>query len=211
MSGGSYYGGGFYGGGGVAGTGSPVPPAPGKRVLTALGYEMLDSLPPVLRESPDYQAIIHAIAKETERMNAAVELVRAQFNPATATVLLGAWERITRQTVAPVGKSEAERQAAITARLRELVSVGYGSAWETQITALIGPGWDYEEHVPGDESSPPEGTLRIKLPFPPDGSRYLEARDKIREVTHAHLELEFTSESGFLLDESLLDLETLAI
>lgn len=183
----------------------------GERVLTPLGVEMRDSLPPVLRESQDYLAVIHAVAKECERARAALEVVRAQFNPATATVLLGVWERITRQTVAPVGKSESERQAAITARLRKMLSIGKGSAWEEQVTALVGPGWDYEEHIPGDGTSPPVGTLRITLPFPPEGSRYLEARDAIREITHAHLELEFESSEGFILDESRLDLEVLGV
>lgn len=208
MSGGSVYGGSVYGGEGGEST---LPPAPGKRTLTPLGLEMLESLPPVLRDSADYQAIIHAEAKEIERLEASLELVRAQFNPGTASVLLGVWERITRQTVAPVGKSEAERQAAITARLRKLLSIGYGSAWEEQITALIGPGWDYKEHIPGDGTSPPVGTLRIILPFPPEGSRYLEALAQIREVTHAHLEIEFESAGGFLLDESRLDLEELTV
>jgi hypothetical protein len=189
----------------------PEPPVRGERLLTPLGVEMRDSLPPVLRESQDYLAVIHALAKECERAREAIELVRAQFNPTTATVLLGVWERITRQTVAPVGKNDAERQAAITARLLKMLSIGNGSAWEEQITAVVGPGWDYEEHIPGDATSPPVGTLRIKLPFTAEGSRYLEARDAIREVTHAHLELEFESTGGFILDESRLDLETLGV
>lgn len=191
--------------------GGEAPPLAHERILTALGEEMRDSLPPVLRESPDYLAVVHALAKEVERARATLELVRQQLNPATATLLLGVWERITRQTVAPVGKSEAERQAAITVRLRKMLSFGHGSAWEEQIDALVGPGWSYEENVPGEPSSPPAGTLRIKLPFPPSGSRYLEALDAIREVTHAHLEIEFVSEAGFLLDESHFDLEEMTV
>lgn len=208
MAGGSYYGGATYGG---EGAGPGLPTSLGRRVLTALGIEMLEGLPPVLRDSADYQAVIHACAKEVELLQAALETTRAQLNPAHASLLLGVWERITRQTVAPVGKSEVERQAVITARLRKLLSSGFGSAWEEQVTALIGVGWDYKEHIPGDATSPPVGTIRITLPFPPSGSRYLEALAQIREVTHAHLEIQFTSAAGFLLDESHLDLETLTV
>jgi hypothetical protein len=189
----------------------PEPAGSGERVLTPLGIEMRDSLPPVLRESPDYLAVIHSIAKECERARAAMEVIRAQFNPATATLLLSVWERITRQTVAPAGKTEVERQNAVTAHLRKMLTIGYGSGWEEQVTALIGVGWTYEEHIPGDESSPPEGTLRILLPFPPESSRYREAVREIREVTPAHLEIELSSGEGFILDESLLDLEELSV
>lgn len=181
------------------------------RELTPLGEEMLDALPPVLRDSADYQAVIHAIAKETERAAEAMELVRRQFNPATADVLLGVWERVTRQTVEPAGSSIAERQAAVTARLRKMLSVGEGSVWEAQVTALIGSGWSYEENIPGDGSTPAAGVLRIKLPFPSEGSRYAEAHDAIREVTQAHLELELEEATAFRLDESELDVDEMTI
>lgn len=184
---------------------------PGKRVLTALGIEMRDSMPPILRESPDYLGVIHALAKECERARAALEIVRAQFNPATATVLLGVWERMTRQTVAPVGKSEAERQALVTARLRKMLSLGEGSSWEEQVTLLLGPGWLYEENIPGDMSTPAEGVLRITLPFSPEDPRYAAAPAQLREITPAHLELEFASEAGFVLDESELDRDEMTI
>lgn len=181
-----------------------------RRILTPLGEEMRDSLPPVLRESPDYLAIIHAIAKECELAVAAIETVRRQFNPAHADLLLGVWERITRQTVNPP-LTIAERQAAVTARLRKMLTIGEGSAWEEQVSAIVGIGWSYEEHIPGEPASPPAGTLRITLPFPPEGSRYAEALLRIREVTPAHLKIEFASASGFLLDESLMDLEEMTI
>lgn len=181
------------------------------RELTPLGEEMLEALPPVLRDSADYQAVIHAIAKETELAAEAMELVRRQFNPATADVLLGVWERVTRQTVEPAGSTISERQEAVTARLRKMLSVGEGSAWVQQVTALIGAGWSYEENIPGDLTSPPAGVLRIKLPFPPEGSRYTEAHDAIREVTPAHLELELEETTAFRLDQSELDVDEMTI
>ena len=183
----------------------------GVRVLSPLAEEMRDALPPKLQESPDYLGVIQALAKECERARSTLESVRKQFNPSKADLLLAVWERITRQTREPEGESVAERQAAIVARLRKLLSLGHGSAWQEQVTALVGIGWTYEEHIPGDETSPPANTLRIRLPFPPEGSRYLEALAAIREVTPAHLDIIFESEAGFLLDESRLDLETLTI
>lgn len=188
----------------------PPPPLSHKRILTPLGEEMRDSLPPVLRESPDYLAVIHAIAKECELAAAAIETVRRQFNPSHADLLLGVWERITRQTVNPP-LTIAERQAAVTARLRKMLTIGEGSAWEEQVSAIVGIGWSYTENIPGDPTSPPAGMLRITIPFPPEGSRYAEALLRIREVTPAHLAIEFASASGFVLDVSEMDLEEMTI
>lgn len=184
--------------------------AEGRR-FTPLGLAMLDALPPVLQESVDYQAVIHPLAKECERLAAKIELVRAQFNPGQASLLLGVWERIVRQTVNPPGRSEAERQAAVTTRLREMLALGQGFEWEAQITALIGPTWSYAEHDPADGASPPSGVLRITLGFEPGTSRYVAAQAIIRELTHAHLQLEYASAAGFVLDESRLDIEAMRV
>lgn len=176
------------------------------RVLTPLGEQMRDALPPVLRESPDYLGLIHALATECERAEAAVEMLRQQLKPSTATLLLPVWERLVRVEVDPAGWSDTERQGAVTARLRSALSLSRGSSWEQQITDLVGVGWDYREHDPADESSPPAGTLLIRLP-----TVRLEGREAIREITPAHLDLTFEAVGGFELDASALDVEVLSI
>lgn len=181
------------------------------RTLTPLGVQMREALPPALQESTDYMGVIHACAKECERLAAHIETVRNQFNPGIADLLLGVWERITRQTVAPPGTPLAERQKAVTARLRKMLALGRGSAWEEQVTLLFGVGWSYEEHRAGVGTSPPEGVLRIKLPYGPSDPRYLNSITQLREITPAHLELQFSAEGGFILDKSLLDVEAMTV
>lgn len=179
----------------------------GQRPLTALGQQMLASLPPALRRSPDYQAIMHAASREAALLETAVEQVRAQFNPVRADLLLGAWEAEVKLPVGGLGATVAQRQARILARLRKLLGSSEGLEWEQTITDLVGPGWSYLEHIEGDPSSPPASTISIALPFPPSGSSYIEALREIREVTPAHLDIRFSSGHGFILDESHLDLE----
>lgn len=179
--------------------------------LCPRALEWLDMLPPILRDSRDYQAALQASAKECERAEDAIELVRAQLKPDQATLLLGVWERITGQTVNPPGRTDQERQDVVLGRLRKMVTIAEGSQWEALVSAILGPGWSYTEHVPGDESTPDEGTLLISLPFESGDARYQEAVSQIREVTPAHLALEFSGLGGFLLDQSHMDLDVLAV
>lgn len=182
-----------------------------QRPLTDLGRQMRDMLPPVLRRSADYLAVIHPCARELERLGGYIEQVRRQFNPASADVLLNAWETEVRLPVGGRGASIEQRQQKVVARLFKATGGSMGRAWEAEITELIGDGWTYEENIPGDLTSPPEGILRIQLPFAPDADRTIEAQNQIREVTAAHLTVEFESLGGFLVDDSHLDIEELSV
>lgn len=179
----------------------------GVRPLTALGQQMVASLPTFLRQSNGYLAVIHAGAREVELLEASIEQVRAQFNPATADLMLGAWEAIVKLPVGGFGATIAQRQARVTQRLQKLLGASEGLEWVQQITDLVGPGWSYLEYLPGDPDSPPPYTVSIALPFPPSGSAYAEALREIREVTPAHLDIRFSSGAGFIWDESELDIE----
>jgi hypothetical protein len=183
----------------------PGTPTPGARPLTALGLAMLLDLPPVLQRSTDYQAIIHPIARELEALEATIEQLRAQFNPATADILLPAWEYMVKLPVGGAGSSIDQRRQKLIARLRKVEGQSEGREWEAQITELVGPGWAYEEHDTGDPTSPAANVIRITLPFLPSSPSYQEAIDQIREITPAHLSLSFSSAAGFVLDESELD------
>lgn len=177
----------------------------GARPLTALGIQMRDALPPVLRDSNDYLAIIHALSRELERLEDSIEVVRAQLNPSTADVLLNAWEWMVKLPVGGAGETIDQRRAKVIGRLRKLLTQAEGQQWVAAITDLIGGGWTYEEHIPGDGSSPPADTLRITLPFAPDTDAYDGAVTQIRELTPAHLDIAWESAGGFILDESELD------
>lgn len=182
----------------------------GARPLTALGLQMIAALPPVLRNSSDYQAVIHAQSREIALLEATIETTRNQFFPSSADLMLGSWEATVRLPVGGLGATIGQRQARIIQRLQKLLGASEGLEWEQSITDLVGPGWSYLEYLAGDPDSPPPSTISIALPFPPDGSAYAEALREIREVTPAHLDIRFASGTiGFILDESELDLEGL--
>lgn len=184
---------------------------PDPAVLTDLGRLHLAMLPPHLRDDPDYQGVIHPLAREVERLEGKIEEVRDQLRPLSATTLLKAWEAQFRLTIDPPGLSLAERYEKIRPRLLALVSGGEGRQWVVQAGLIVGPGFDYREHVPGDVTGPPEGTVRIVMPFPPSGSRYAEVAKRLREIVPAHLDIEFSNLGGFILDQSQMDEETLTI
>lgn len=179
----------------------------GARPLTDRGLAMLGTLPPVLRDSVDYQAVIHAAARELDLLEAAAEQVRSQFSPSTADILQDAWELTTGLPVGGAGQSLAQRQMSSTKAVRQVLGAGSGLTWEERITDLIGSGWTYEEHIAGDGSSPAANTIRITLPFPPEGALYAQTLVKIRQWTAAHIAIELASTSGFILDESQLDIQ----
>lgn len=182
---------------------------PDPALLTPLGQSFRDSAPVVVRDDPDYLGVWHSTARELERLAAAVETVRAQLFPQTADVLLAAWEFLSRITVEPGGQTIEQRRATVMAMLLKSSASPAGSDWVANVTALVGAGWTYSEHIPGDPASPPEGTLRIHVPFAPDADLYMLTERLLRDITPAHLDIELTFAGGFVLDESQLDQEGL--
>lgn len=178
---------------------------PDPTLLNDLGLQMVDSLPPGLRNSYDYLAVINSISKEFENLEAQLELLRLEMNPATSTLLLPAWEYTFKLPVGGNGASVPQRQQAVVARYRKLLGQAEGRQWVASITDLVGQNWSYEEHIPGDGTSPPDGTLKITLPFALDSSRWLDAVNQISEMTTASLELSFVSAAAFQLDVSPMD------
>lgn len=176
------------------------------RPLTPLGVRMRDSLPVVLRGSHDYLAVIHAYAKELALLEAAIEAVRAQLNPLTANVLLSAWEAELALPVGGGGAPDSTRIAAITARLHKVTGQSEGREWIAAITEIVGAGWTYEEHNPADGGSPPEGVIRVTVPFASGTPFFIESENQVRELTPAHLELDFIAGGAFALDSSDMDI-----
>jgi hypothetical protein len=179
---------------------------PDPALLTPLGIRMRDSLPPVLRDDPDYLGVIHACAKEIEVAQERIALLRLQLNPRTATLLLGAWEGALKLPIAPSGQSEDQRRVAIAVALLRLRVEFGGTDWEDAITRLIGAGWTYEEHDPDVIASPPANTIRITLPFAALSFMYAFSQSFIRAATPANTEILFAASDGFILDASPLDL-----
>lgn len=175
--------------------------------LSATGEAMLSQIPPVLRGSYDYLAVIRACSREVELLEAAIETARAQFNPATADSLLRAWEYELRLPPGgPAGATLDSRRATVLGRLQKPLS-GQGRDWERAITAMLGAGWSYQEVRDSDGNN--TGVIQVTIPWPLDSVEYQQAVEQIEEITDAHLELEFLSSTSFELDVSQLDVGVL--
>lgn len=177
------------------------------RVITERGRELLADLPPMYRDDPDIQAVITCYARESERVDDSIIELRNQLFPHLADTLLKAWEALVGTTLEPAGQTVEERRQLVLALLRRLRASAEGREWEDDVTALVGPGWSYEEHIPGDVTSPPADTLRIVLPFPPTSGSFAQIEAELRDITPAHVDLIVTSAGGFYLDSSQMDQE----
>lgn len=183
---------------------------PAEAVLSPLGVEWRSWLPTALRDSPDHLAVLHSVAREVERLEGAVEQVRAQFFPQTADVLLKVYEAQLGITVEPVGQTLADRRATVMAMLRKQRATPAGTDWQENVTRLVGTGWSYQEHDPANAASPPPYTVRVQLPFEPASSNYAQVERLLRDITPAHLDLVVTYSGGFQLDRSQLDQEAVS-
>lgn len=180
------------------------------RPLTPLGEKMLAELPPFLRTDPDHEAVAHALSREIERAEEAIETMRAQSVPSEATILLKLWEATVGAEVEPEGIAEAERRTIVTAFLRALVHNPSGLHWEAVIRLLAASGWLYLEHIKGDSGTPAANELRVILPFTASSFWFGTIKRLIERLTPAHVKLEvIPTEEGFLLDSSELDVGTL--
>lgn len=187
--------------------------APLESLITDRGWEMLEELPHFLRDDPDIRAVIHCYAKESERMEDALEGVRDELNPLTAsTVGLAWWESLLRLPVNPLGGTLSGRRTLAARRMRSLVADPSGLNWVQRVTdRLGGQPWSYEEHVPGDLGTPPAQTLRVTIPSTPGTTLWDSQVAAVREETAAELALDFESAAGFILDQSQLDADTLGV
>lgn len=177
--------------------------------LTERGEEMLRDLPPFFYEDPDWRAVIHCYAMESERLEGHVEEVRAQFFPQQATVLLRAWEATFDLTVAPLGLTEEQRREQIALALIRMVASEGGEDWEAFVERLTGAGYTYEEFDPQVPSNTvPAHTIRVTLPFPPSSDTYQRIQRALLAGTPANTDIIVQSGGGFTLDQDSLDSET---
>lgn len=180
--------------------------APDPALITPLGWELISDLPPILRDDPEHRAVQHCHAKETARQEEALEEVRAQFIPTTATTLgLPWWERLVRITVEEGSLTEEQRRTLIIGYIQNLQFVLSRYGWKVALDGILGPGWSYAEHDPDDPGSPAANTVRIFIPFPLSSTLYAETNRLIRKFTDAHIALELIAPDDLAMDFSLLD------
>lgn len=177
---------------------------PSDDVLTDLGLDLLADLPSWARPAPEFRAIAHAQANESERIRAAAVSVRNNLIPARADELgLPWWETMLKLPVAPAGDSVDIRRARVLGALgRAIGDKPLGLTWEANVTALIGGGWTYEE-----QTAP--NTTTVTIPYPPDSAVYLGFGAAIRPFSPAHVAFVVASSEAFALDDSLLDTDAM--
>jgi uncharacterized protein YmfQ (DUF2313 family) len=171
--------------------------------LTPLGQRMLREIPPWLRDDPDVKAVLHSMAKSKEAIRAAAQQIRDDLIPIRASSRgLGWWELYYGLPVEPEGLSEEARRGIVLGHIAREPPISSGASWQEQVTALIGGGWEYEEHTT-------TAKVTIKVPFPPSSDMFLLAENRIPLLPSwpCHLEPEVVSMEGFVLDLSLLDKE----
>lgn len=184
---------------------------PADSAITALGWQMLDQLPPIVRDDPTIRAIIHVQAREAERRQATIAEVRDQLFPQRATIGLQFWEAMLGIEPNPAGQSYTERGQTVLGYLSAVRNSGRGRDWEAAVTRFIGSNsWSYEEYDPDNPTaSPPPDTIRVTLPYTPGSAGYHQAVAFIRAISPAKDDFIFTFSGGLLLDASLLDQDTL--
>jgi hypothetical protein len=173
--------------------------APLESAITALGWELLETIPPVLRDDPDIRAVIHCHAREVEYAEAKIVELREQISPLTATARgLRFWELLLRL---PDGSAnpDAARRTRILDRYAALEGDPSARSWVERVTGRIGSGWTYEEHGE-DPGGIPEQTLRIGIPYALATPAYVAATEAIREETPSELALMFIASDLLLWD-----------
>lgn len=133
--------------------------------LTDSALRMLDEMPPYLGGAIDAQAVIGALSNEVGRFEAAAEVLRANFYPQTADDYLKVWESLLGLAIAPLDKTLAQRRNAVLSFMQSITSSGSGLDWQANLTRLIGTGWTYAEHDPGNPGSPDPYVVVVQIPF----------------------------------------------
>lgn len=119
---------------------------PAESAVTALGWEMINDLPPVFRGDPTIRAILHVQAREAERRRQYIEQVRSELIPQLAGDKgLAIYEYILGLRVQPAIPLE-ERRAAVLGFLRGGVSTG--DEWVAALDRILPAGWSWETYLP---------------------------------------------------------------
>jgi len=166
--------------------------------ITPLGRELLDQLPVVLREDPDYISVIHCYAREFERLNLTVEQVRAELSPATASVAgLHLWELLLKLPM--VETDTTVRRERAVERYRSLVADPARGNWVNRVQGRVGSAWSWQLD-PGQRQR-----IQVFLPYLPGSQAWDGAVRAVEEETPSEIQVQFFSIAGFLLDISQMD------
>lgn len=173
-----------------------------ERVLSERALVMLGDLPPFLRDDPNVQASLQAIADEYDRVQALAEEIRRTRFPQLAddaNGFLSQWEWVLGLPVAP-SLSVEQRQSIVLAHLRKR-HASAGKDWETAVQdAFGGTPFAYTE-------GPEPYTIHVVIPFGGTTLSAGRAEALLREITPAHLQIITSYSEGFLIGISRIGIE----
>jgi uncharacterized protein YmfQ (DUF2313 family) len=157
--------------------------------LTDTAEQLLERVPGYWRGEPYYEAMINAVAKELDRLTAAIEGVRREAFPTNATDtygMLAVWEATMGLPVRPPGTTINQRRANVLSKLQARQSAS-GASWVEVVSALLGNGWTYEE-----------GTTEA-----------FQIEQVLRDSTPANLEIAVVYAAGFQVGIGLVGIDRL--
>lgn len=117
-------------------------------VLSDKGLELLENLPPFLRDDPVVQGAEDSAALELERIQEAIDLLVSNFFASTADDFLKFWEERLGLSIEPEGLSVSTRRNRVLAFLRRIKRAQSGLTWQERLTELIGSDWTHVEDDP---------------------------------------------------------------
>lgn len=177
---------------------------PTQRVYSNLYFEMLEDLPPFLRDDPDIQASLLVQANELTRIQDRLDAIIAQFWPQSATNQMPIWEK-TLGLAADDQLTIEQRQQRALAFIAQAASSSSGASWEQNVTALVGENWDYNTSFSG----PTARTVIVTIPFASGSSQAAYLRKLLRIIVPANMDIEVTYSDGFVVGYSLIGEESL--
>lgn len=176
-------------------------------LLTDRAQVLLEMIPPWFRDDPDVLGVFYAAARLFEEVDGDLGELLLSLASVQPTLLLDSWETLLGLPVDPL-RSLDQRRAAIGLAFRRMIPDPSGLRWKQDMDLIMPDGWTYQEHIPGDPSSPAEDTIRLSVLTSPDTPSAAALLKIVRDSIPANLAIEVDYEEGFQMDLSPMDSQT---
>lgn len=148
--------------------------------LSAKAETIFADLPDYYSTDPNIIAYVDTAARELQRIEDLLEVLREQVFPQNADDdygLLGLWEQTLGLPVEPADATLVQRRNRVISAVLKRRS-GAGSDWVASVTQALGTsGWTYLENDPGDYQ------LSVVLPYSPTAITALDGEHTLPDAT----------------------------
>jgi hypothetical protein len=169
--------------------------------LSDAGEALMGMMPHYYSDDPAAQAIIDPLARELQRLEEFMNVVRKQWFPQHAADdygQLGLREEQLGIPVEPYGVSLEQRRNIVAAYEKARLS-GSGEDWIILLNIALGATvWEHQENDPGAYD------LRITIPYAAESFTVGQVEALADAVTPAHLNLALQYDEGFIVGVSRL-------